>query len=128
MKTYFTVASLTAYASAIGISKAEERFTHWANKHSKNYTNANERAERMKTWMEKDNEYRAINANPDNTFTVGHNKYSDWAESEWRQLLLPPIVVIDKDGGDPDGIDGGSPSKGGGGTTTSCPCSSSCGP
>jgi hypothetical protein len=35
----------------------------------------------------KDAEYKKINANPANTFTVGHNKFSTWTDAEYKRLL-----------------------------------------
>jgi len=35
----------------------------------------------------KDSEYKLLNANPEHTFTVGHNFMSTWTEAEYKQLL-----------------------------------------
>ena len=42
---------------------------------------------RQKLFMEKDAEFKLINADPANTFTVGHNFLSTWTKEEYSQLL-----------------------------------------
>jgi cathepsin L len=42
---------------------------------------------RMAIYAAKDAEYREINANPENTFTVGHNKFSTWTQEEYKRIL-----------------------------------------
>ena len=42
---------------------------------------------RQQLFLEKDAEYKLINANPANTFTVGHNFMSTWTKDEYKKLL-----------------------------------------
>ena len=42
---------------------------------------------RLNLFAEKDAEYKAINADPTNLFTVGHNKFSTWTQQEYKRLL-----------------------------------------
>jgi len=35
----------------------------------------------------KEKENQEINANPENTFTVGHNQFSTWTDAEYKRLL-----------------------------------------
>jgi hypothetical protein len=38
--------------------------------------------------LKKDDQYNLINATPTNTFTVGHNKFSDLTEDEIAKFLI----------------------------------------
>jgi len=42
---------------------------------------------RLGIYTMKDAEYAKINADPANTFTVGHNKFSTWTDAEYKKLL-----------------------------------------
>ena len=43
---------------------------------------------RMETFIKRDNAYAAINANPNNTFKVGHNVFSDWTDEEIESMFM----------------------------------------
>jgi len=51
------------------------------------YGTAEEYNFRQSIFLEKDAEYKQINANPANTFTVGHNFLSTWTKDEYKKLL-----------------------------------------
>ena len=53
----------------------------------KSYGTKEEYNFRMQLFAEKDAEINEINANPENTFTVGHNMFSTWTHDEYKQLL-----------------------------------------
>ena len=42
---------------------------------------------RLGVYAERDAEYKKINADPKNTFTVGHNKFSTWTKDEMKRLM-----------------------------------------
>ena len=42
---------------------------------------------RLSLYAAKDREYRRINSDPNNTFTVGHNHMSTWTESAYKKIL-----------------------------------------
>ena len=42
---------------------------------------------RQKIFETKDKELQEINSDPTNTFTVDHNKFSDWTAEEYGRLL-----------------------------------------
>jgi hypothetical protein len=42
---------------------------------------------RLRHYAAKDAEYNRINADVNNTFTVGHNHMSSWTEYEYKKLL-----------------------------------------
>jgi len=43
---------------------------------------------RQSLFAQKDAEYKKINEDPENTFTVGHNKFSTWTEDEIKRMLI----------------------------------------
>jgi len=58
--------------------------------------------------MAADAEYKTINANKNNTFVVGHNKFSTWTKDEYKKLLgthipadyeLDNVVVLEETNG-----------------------------
>ena len=53
----------------------------------KSYGTREEYQFRMEIFAQKDAEIKEINANPENTFTVGHNQFSTWTHDEYKQLL-----------------------------------------
>lgn len=57
--------------------------------HSKSTRSKSELAERKKIFTENVKEIEEHNSNPDNTFTMGINKFSDWSEAEKQAMLLP---------------------------------------
>jgi len=52
-----------------------------------NYGTAEEYTFRQAIYETKDKENDEINANPENTFTVGHNQFSTWTDAEYKRLL-----------------------------------------
>jgi KDEL-tailed cysteine endopeptidase len=51
---------------------------------------------RMGLFAEKDAKINEINADVNNTFTVGHNMFSTWTQEEYRKLLgAKPIGVLE---------------------------------
>jgi len=59
---------------------------HVAN-YSLNYGTQEEYAFRMNIFAAKDAEYNKINANPENTFVVGHNEFSTMTKDEFKKML-----------------------------------------
>lgn len=98
MKITVSTIALTAYATAIQLTGPQgndaARFTAWANEHNKHYDSVQEHQARLGEWLRKDAEYKSINANPDNTFTVGHNNMSDWTDTEFRAILRSTPTVL----------------------------------
>ena len=68
----------------------QANFNAWANREGQSFKNATERAARFENWQKKDKEYKAINSDPKNTFTVGHNKFSALTEEEFKSFLDGP--------------------------------------
>ena len=42
---------------------------------------------RLSVFAKKDAQYKEINANPEHTFEVGHNKFSTWTDDEFQRML-----------------------------------------
>lgn len=114
MQTLFTLSALSIAAQAIRLDLAADkgsnqagqqqggnkdkgdhvqRFAAWAAKHGRNYKNADEHTKRLEAWKKKDDEYTALNQNPDNTFKLDHSPISDLLPEEFAALLLPPELV-----------------------------------
>ena len=51
------------------------------------YGTKEEYAFRLSIFNQKDTEYKTINADASNTFTVGHNQFSTWTATEYKKLL-----------------------------------------
>lgn len=67
-------------------AKNLQLFQTWATTHSKDYTTDDDKAERMKIWM--DNHERIESHNnevPKPKFTLGHNEFSDLTSNEFNQ-------------------------------------------
>jgi hypothetical protein len=78
---------------------------------------------RFGEWLIKDREYKSINSDPRNTFTVGHNKFSDWTDAEFQAILLKPQFTPDP--AEPSFAE--ILSEGKPGTTDACGCTTKCG-
>ena len=55
--------------------------------HGLSYGTTEEYNFRQAIFMAKDAENDEINANPENTFTVGHNFMSTWTDAEYKKML-----------------------------------------
>ena len=42
---------------------------------------------RLNIFANNDKLIKEINSNPENTFTVGHNKFSTWTDEEYNRLM-----------------------------------------
>jgi Cathepsin propeptide inhibitor domain (I29) len=84
----FAAVSLLALSvkPAIIISQTgvEKSFLEFTAKHGKNYNNLGEFNKRMKLWKATDEFIRRY---PADSFTMGHNKFSDWTPEEFQRLL-----------------------------------------
>jgi C1A family cysteine protease len=55
--------------------------------HGLSYGTQEEYLFRQNIFMTKDAENQVINADPENTFTVGHNFMSTWTDAEYKKML-----------------------------------------
>ena len=64
------------------MSALETKFIEHVALFSLSYGTVEEFEFRQSLYTAKDQEIDAINANPENTFTVGHNEFSTWTTAE----------------------------------------------
>jgi len=65
----------------------EQSFIEHLSSYGISYGTTEEYKFRLNIFQEKDAEYAQINADPENTFTVGHNKFSTWTKDEFKRIL-----------------------------------------
>jgi C1A family cysteine protease len=63
------------------------KFMEHVAEHGLSYGTTEEYNFRQAIFMAKDAENDEINANPENTFTVGHNFMSTWTDAEYKKML-----------------------------------------
>jgi len=83
MKAFATL----AFAGAVSASKLSSKFMEFVSTHGKSYGTVEEFEFRKALFAIKDEAYETINSNPAHTFTVGHNKFSDFTDSEFSRML-----------------------------------------
>jgi len=99
-------------AASIGITnwaqKANIDFIAHVSEYGLSYGTNDEFMFRQEVFMAADAEYKTINANKNNTFVVGHNKFSTWTKDEYKKLLgthipadyeLDNVVVLEETNG-----------------------------
>ena len=91
MNTFCTAAAFLGVnmcENSTGIDTAvEQAFVEHLAFYGESYGTKEEYNFRLNEFSKKDKEYKEINANPENTFTVGHNQYSTWTDAEYKKLL-----------------------------------------
>lgn len=84
MKTYISLA-LAAVASA-NYSSKDADFLGYLARFGKSYGTVEEYLFRMELFLKANAQILAHNATP-STYVLGHNKYSDWTDYEFKRLL-----------------------------------------
>jgi len=88
-----TVCTVAAY---MGLNTCQEHneivalkneFVHHISEYGHSYGTKEEFEFRFGIYKQKDAEYKKINSNGNLTFTVGHNQFSAWTDSEYKKLL-----------------------------------------
>ena len=69
------------------LSAVEKTFIGHMAEHQLSYGTKEEYEFRFDIFQRKDLENKMINADPKNTFTVGHNMFSTYTDAEYKQLL-----------------------------------------
>jgi len=67
--------------------EVEASFIEHISAYGKSYGTVEEYNFRLGLYAAKDKEINEINADKENTFTVGHNDFSTWSADEYKQLL-----------------------------------------
>jgi cathepsin L len=83
MKSYIAAALATA---ATAVSQNEFEFINWVAQHGRNYQSLAEYEHRLAQFT-RVNEFIKEHNTLGNTYTVGHNKMSDWTEEEYKAIL-----------------------------------------
>jgi KDEL-tailed cysteine endopeptidase len=73
--------------NATPIPALEQAFIHHLAAHGVSYATQEEYQFRFALFAKKDAEINEINADPENTFVVGHNQFSTWTHEEYKRLL-----------------------------------------
>jgi len=77
-----------AAAAILGLVMAnEEKYIQFMAEHNRSFGTREEFEFRMNLFMQREAEIMAENANPENTFTLAHNKFSDRTEAEFMKVL-----------------------------------------
>jgi len=93
MNTFCTAAAYMGLKSSMcentGIvsSPVEQAFIQHISMHGISYGTSEEYKFRLAIFNKKEQENQEINSNPNNTFTVGHNMFSTFTDSEYKRLL-----------------------------------------
>jgi len=87
MKKFLTTAAASLGLKDSGIMAPEEyAFINFISEHGKNYGTRAEYNFRLAQFLKKDAELKQINEE-NSTFAVGHNRFSDWTQDEYKGLL-----------------------------------------
>jgi hypothetical protein len=84
---YLGISSRHCPSDRFVTNEVEQTFIEHITSHGLSYGTVEEYKFRLGIFNKADQEIREINANPENTFTVGHNFLSTWTESEYKRIL-----------------------------------------
>lgn len=87
-------------SALVAATMAKEDMTHaflkWATKHGKEYKSLAEFEFRLIQFIRTHSEIAKFN-HSNGTSTVGHNKFSDWTEEEWKAFLNYKPRILEND-------------------------------
>ena len=84
----FIISALAACAQAFSLTQVELRFVHHLAEHNKQILSLDDYATRLTRFQQIDDLIELHNESPLSAqFLMGHNKFSDWSEEEFRKLL-----------------------------------------
>ena len=83
MKTF---AALALFGAVNAMDNTLAGFMKYISTHSKSYANIDDFNMRFQNWLATEQLIQETNSNPNNTFTVGHNKFSDYTAAERKNL------------------------------------------
>lgn len=69
------------------LTASQQSFVHYAAQYNKSYGSVEEYNFRFDQFMRTDLEIETFNAKPNQTSTVGHNKFSDWTAEEYDRVM-----------------------------------------
>eukprot|EP00352_Strombidinopsis_acuminata_P003269 CAMPEP_0176378640 /NCGR_PEP_ID=MMETSP0126-20121128/29774_1 /TAXON_ID=141414 ORGANISM="Strombidinopsis acuminatum, Strain SPMC142" /NCGR_SAMPLE_ID=MMETSP0126 /ASSEMBLY_ACC=CAM_ASM_000229 /LENGTH=151 /DNA_ID=CAMNT_0017741047 /DNA_START=14 /DNA_END=469 /DNA_ORIENTATION=- len=85
MKTFASSCLLATYTYANSLN--EVNYMKYVTEFNKSYATREEFDFRMARFLELDNIINEHNSTKNQTWTLGHNKFSDWTEQEYKRLL-----------------------------------------
>jgi len=99
MNTFCFVSSYFGYKYCENISAPalESAFQEHIANFGLTYGTTEEYNFRLDLFIEKDQIISELNANPEHTFTVGHNQFSTWTDAEYKKLLGAKVNTEAKD-------------------------------
>ena len=83
MKSFATL----AFAGVVSASKLSSKFMEYITVHGKSYGTVEEFEFRKALFAIAEDSINQTNSNPEHTFVVGHNKFSDWTDLEYTKML-----------------------------------------
>merc|ERR1712045_773556 len=88
MKTAFALAAAAASVSAITVEESHiARFNIWKGEHSKVYASIEEEQARIEVFLRNHKTIEAHNSDSTQTFTMGHNEFSDMTPEEFKSTM-----------------------------------------
>lgn len=89
MKSFVASCALVAVSQAVLVEDQASDFAAWMVKFNKSYATTAIKTAKFDAWKINDNSIKALNNDKKNTFTVGHNQFSDLTSTEHAKLLVP---------------------------------------
>ena len=83
MKTF---AALALFGAVNAMDNTLAGFMKYISTHSKSYASIDDFNMRFQNWLATEQLIQETNSNSNNTFTVGHNKFSDYTAAERKKL------------------------------------------
>lgn len=83
----FALACLSGTQAVSMQAKHEHQFMTWAIQHARQYADVAEFTQRFENWLKTHEEIERYNARLGRTATLGHNKFSDYTDEEYRSML-----------------------------------------
>ena len=95
----FAAFAIACMASANAIDNLEHEFMTWAIKFGRTYETIEEFGERFVNWHKTHKAIEENNARPFETAVLGHNKFSDLSDEEYKAMLTwkPKTDSIDRE-------------------------------
>ena len=81
-----------------GATKLHTEFIDHISNYGYSYGTVEEFNFRYELYANKDKKINEVNADPKNTFTVAHNKFSTWTDDEYKRLLGYKASALPKSG------------------------------
>ena len=83
----FAAFAIACMASVNAVNELEHKFMTWAIKYGRQYETIEEFAQRFEHWHKTHKAIEEINARPFETAILGHNKFSDLSDEEYKAML-----------------------------------------